>query len=149
MNDTNMTLTAQRALISISGLQTAYLAYSYANGSLNNRFPVLEKLFNADSSLLFTNSGCWQSMMPFVASTYLSITLISILCLFFSAGKELRLMLVGLASVHAVMAVIRLTLAPTELYQDGAAAGASTVQFVMAGLLMVSASLPYPARPGT
>lgn len=142
----NLVTIAQKTAVTLSAMQTAFLAFSYSQGSIKNSFPVLERLFNAESTLRFTESGCWQAMMPFLASTYISLTVISLLVLLFRPGRELRMMVIGIASVHAVMAYIRLDLAPTDLYQPGAAAGASTVQFIMAGVLLITAVLPSANR---
>ena len=81
-----------------------------------------------------------------MVSTYLSIAIISLLALFFRPGRELRLLILGLASVHWVMAIIRVTIAPAELYIDGAATAASSVQALIGALLVVAALLPYPKQ---
>lgn len=146
MTFNKMTFSVQRSLILVSAAQTAYLAFSYVSGSRKNSFAVLEGLFDAQAAADFTQSGCWQAMMPFVASTYISLTIISVMALFFRPGRELRLMLLGLSSVHLVMAIVRLTIGPIELYQDGAALGASSFQFVMAALMAGAAMLPYATR---
>lgn len=128
----------QKTTVLLSALQTGYLSFSYLAGSINNSFSVLERLFNTETSLQFTESGCWKSIMPFLASAYISITLISILVLFFRGGRELKLIVLGIASVHIVMAAIRLSVASPEFYQQGAALTASTVQLAMAGLLLAT-----------
>lgn len=135
---------SQKTAVMLSAVQTGYLSFSYLVGSINNSFPVLERLFNTETSLQFTESGCWKSIMPFLASTYISITLISILVLFFRRGRELKLIVLGIASVHIAMATIRLGVAPSEFYQSGAALTASTVQFVVASLLLATLLLRSP-----
>lgn len=138
-----VTLPLQRLLIALSGLQLGYFAFSYLKDGYNNSFPLLEKLFKQELAANFTSSGAWQSIVPFLGSTYLSIALISLFALFFRAGRELRLMLVGLSSVHLFMGIIRLTIAPQEFYLESAALTASNAQFVIGGLMLISALLPY------
>lgn len=132
----------QRTLIAINAIQLTYMAYSYFNSTLSNKFPILEGLFKTDVANVCTVSGCWQSIVPFLGSTYLSIAFISVLALFFRTGRELTLMIIGLASVHIFMAIIRLTIAPSQLYLDNAAIEASSMQFIVGILLLASAALP-------
>jgi len=141
-----LTLSIQRLVVGLSGLQMAYFAWSYITGSSRNTFPILEQLFKPEFAAEFTESGSWQSIVPFLGSTYLSIAIISLLALFFRPGRELRLLILGLASVHWVMAIIRVTIAPAELYIDGAATAASSVQALIGALLVVAALLPYPKQ---
>ncbi len=138
-----ITLPVQKLLIGFNALQMGYLSVSYFNSTFANAFPVLDKLFKPEFSNTCTVSGCWQSIVPFLGSTYASIVLISLLMLFFRPCRELRLAIVGLASVHLIMATVRLTVVPGDFYQDGAAIQASMMQVVVGGLLVVSALLPY------
>lgn len=143
MKMTSMTLIAQRTLLALNVLQMTYLAIGYLKGTLFNQYPVLEALFKPEVANVCTKSGCWQSIVPFLGSMYLATALISILALFFRAGRELKLTLVGLASVHIFMATIRLTIAPSHMYIEGAAMQASTVQFIVGGVMLLSAAIPY------
>lgn len=134
--------TVQKIALSLNALQLGYLALSYFHSTMDNSFPVLESLFKPEFAQICTTSGCWQSIVPFLGSTYLSIALISLLALFFRAGRELKLMLIGLAGVHLVMATVRLTLVPAEFYIEGAALDTSLMQYLIGSLLLATVFLP-------
>jgi len=137
------TLPAQRFLLGGNAIQLSYIALNYISGTLKNKFPVLERLFTAEVANTCTVSGCWQSIVPFLSSTYISIAIISILALFFRPGRELRLVIFGIASVNIVMATIRLSIVPSQFYLEGAAMRLSAIQIFFGSLLVISSVLPY------
>ena len=143
MTFSKFTLPAQRFLIGLNAIQFGYVAFNYIRSTLENKFPVLERLFTAEMANTCTVSGCWQSIVPFLSSTYSSIVIISILALFFRPGRELRLVILAIASVHIVMASIRLSIVPSQFYLEGAAMRTSALQFLFGGLLVISSALPY------
>lgn len=139
-------LPLQKTLLALNAVLLGYLGLGYFNGASANHFPVLENLFKPEMVELCTASGCWQSIVPFLGSTYMSLMFISVLALFFRATTELRLVIVGLASVHIVMVAVRLLVVPTEFYQEGTALQASASQFIVGLVLLASTFLPYPKR---
>ena len=136
----------QRVLMGLNAIQLVYLSSSYINSTLENKFPVLEGLFTPAIANICTTSGCWQSIIPFFASTYGALALLSVVALFFRPGRELRLVILAAASMHCLMAAIRLFIVPSAFYLEGAAARASAGQLIFGGLLVLSCILPYP-RP--
>ncbi|GEM_PF-3458839 len=137
------TLPVQRTLLVINAVQLGYIAFGYFYGTYVNSFPILEKLFSFEISSVCTTSGCWQSIVPFLGSTYSSIVVLSVLALFFRPGRELRLVLLGIASMHLLMGITRLSVVPSQFYLEGAALGASSFQFLLGILLVISSLLPY------
>jgi len=105
---------------------------------------MLESLFAPEFAETCTESGCWQSLLPFLASTYAGFAILSVAALFFRPGRELRLTILSAASMLLIMAAVRLLVVPAEFYIEGAALGASATQVAFALLLVLSGSLPYP-----
>ena len=91
----------QRILRAVNALQIGFLGYSYIRNSLANKFPVFEKLFTSSFVNACTSSGCWQSLAPFLASTYATIALLSLVAaIFFRTGRELSLVIFVAAFMH-------------------------------------------------
>ncbi|MEO1656631.1 MAG: hypothetical protein AAFR65_02830 [Pseudomonadota bacterium] len=111
--------------------------------TFQNDFPILGALFTHDLSTACTNTGCWQSMVPFPASLYCSMMLLCVFALFFRPGRELRLIFVFLASTQIFMGIVRLFVVPAHFYPEGAAMQASTIQFVIGSILLGASLLPY------
>jgi hypothetical protein len=82
------TLPAQRILLVLNAIQLAYGGFSYFHSTVENKFPVLEGLFNPEIANVCTVSGCWQLIVPFLGSTYSSIVILSILALFFDQDEN-------------------------------------------------------------
>ncbi len=143
MTISTYTLPIQRFLICLNIVQSSYMVVRYFRGAFNNKFSILEGMFNSEMVDACTISGCWRSIVPFLGSTYISIVVFSVVALWFRPGRELRLILIGLASVHIVMAIARLLVIPPEFYLEGVAMQASTFQFVVGILILISSTLPY------
>ena len=141
-----ITLVVQRVLLGLNAIQLGILSVGYVNSTLANKFPVLEGLFTPAVASTCTASGCWQSLVPFLATTYAALALVSVAALFFRPGRELRLAILAAASMHGLMAAARLFIVPAALYREGAAMKASTHQLIFGALLILCCFLPYP-RP--
>lgn len=138
------TLRTQRALLLLQAVQFAYIGARYFISTANNRFPVLESLFRPEISSVCTDTGCWQSMVPFPGSLYCSILLLCVLALLFRPGLELRIVLVFLSSTQIFMGIVRVAVVPDEFYPEGVAMNASAMQFAVGTVLLVASGLPYP-----
>ncbi|BFM14532.1 hypothetical protein R50073_07150 [Maricurvus nonylphenolicus] len=144
MNFSRCTLPLQRILLGLQAIQFFYLSFSYLNGTYVNQFDMLERLFKGELAQICTTTGCWQSLTPFVGSLYGSVAILCVLALFFRAGRELRLVIINIASVQIVMATVRLAIVPADFYPDGMQWQLSLTQFVIGALLLLAAALPYP-----
>lgn len=143
MKMTSLTTIIQRSLLLLNAMQLTYLGAGYLNGAFTNQYPILERLFKPEIASVCTSSGCWQSILPFLGSMYLSTAFISILALFFRSGREMMLMMFGLASVHLLMATIRLAIAPSHMYINDTAIQASAIQLFVGLVMLLCAIMPY------
>ena len=139
-------LIAQRAVLAFHGLQFAYLSYGYLAGSQNNRFTLLENLFSADISRTCTQSGCWLSLTPFLGSLICFRLFLVRACPFsFDQGRELRLVLVNVATIHMSMAIARYAFAAPQFYPPDVLDQLSLTQLPAGAVTLALAALPYPS----
>ena len=144
-----LSLPIQKGLLVLQIIQFAYISISYFTSTFENRFSVLDALFEPELSNVCTNTGCWQSMVPFPASLYVSFLLLCVFALVFRPGRELRLVFVVLASTQIFMGLVRLFVVPGHFYPEGTALQASLIQFVIGMVLLGASLLPYPkSEPG-
>ena len=134
----------QKIVLVLQLLQFGLLSWSYLTGTASNDFTLFKNLFADQLYRVCTDSGCWSSLTPFVGSLYASVAFLCLLGLAFRQGRELRLLIIGIAGASVFMAFSRYLLANPAVYPEGVLLRLSLTQLIVGAVVFVAAFLPYP-----
>ena len=136
----------QKFVLILQLLQFGLLSRSYLTGTASNDFTLFKNLFVDQLLRACTDSGCWSSLMPFIGSLYASVAFLCLLGLAFRQGRELRLLIIGIAGSSLFMACSRYLLATPAFYPEGVLLRLNLTQLIVGAVVLVAAFLPYPHR---
>lgn len=133
----------QKLILALQAIQFGFLSRGYLSGTANNNFTLFDSLFTGELSRICTQTGCWSSLAPFVGSLYASVVFMCLMGMAFRPGRELRLLVIGVAGVSIFMAISRYVLATPAFYPEGVLERLSLSQLLVGGVVMLVAFLPY------
>jgi ABC-type Fe3+-siderophore transport system permease subunit len=134
----------QKFVLVLQLLQFGLLSRSYITGTAYNDFTLFKNLFADQLYRACTDSGCWSSLTPFIGSLYASVAFLCLLGVAFRQGRELRLLIIGIAGASVFMAFSRYLLATPAFYPESVLARLSLTQLIVGIVVLVVAFLPYP-----
>lgn len=136
----------QKFVLFLQFLQFGLLSRSYLTGTASNDFTLFKNLFADQLYRACTDSGCWSSLTPFIGSLYGSVAFLCLLGLAFRQGRELRLLIIGIAGASVFMACSRYLRATPAFCPEGVLLRLSLTQLFVGAVVLSAAFLPYPNR---